>query len=215
MRCINEISRGFKGLPSCLDTLRCVKFTLLIRGAFRLRPMESCKRINEGFNNMAFEGAGGQLGEFALHTRRMNSLAGVTGNAGIAGDSPGTRCCAMVFTSLALISLMIAVILPFAGLEAFALYVTFVWITRHARDSESLVIRGNAVALAVCEASQTRHYEFNRAWAQLVVEQSGWHGSITRLALRSHGREVEVGRYLDDGGRQRLARELQARLRGG
>ena len=105
--------------------------------------------------------------------------------------------------------------LPFAGLEAFALYVTFVWITRHARDSESLVIRGNAVALAVCEASQTRHYEFNRAWAQLVVEQSGWHGSITRLALRSHGREVEVGRYLDDGGRQRLARELQARLRGG
>ena len=60
MRCINEISRGFKGLPSCLDTLRCVKFTLLIRGAFRLRPMESCKRINEGFNNMAFEGAGGQ-----------------------------------------------------------------------------------------------------------------------------------------------------------
>lgn len=216
MRCINELLQEFKGLQGCLDTLRCVKFTLLIRGACSLRPMESCKRLdnrfNKGFNNTSLEGAGGQLEEFALHTRRMNSLA---------GDASGARRCAVVFASLALISLMIAVvfaalgawlILPFAGLEAFALYVTFVWITRHAQDSELLVIRGNAVALAVHEDAHTRHYEFNRAWARLVVEQRGWH---TRLALRSHGREVEVGRYLDSGGRQRLARELQARLRGG
>jgi uncharacterized membrane protein len=103
-------------------------------------------------------------------------------------------------------------ILPFAGLEAMALYLAFSWVQRHVQDSESLVIRGDAVALAVQEASQTRHYEFNRVWARLVVEQEN-QGQGVRLALRSHGREVEIGRYLDSGGRQRLARELKARLR--
>jgi uncharacterized membrane protein len=100
-------------------------------------------------------------------------------------------------------------ILPFAGLEAMALYLAFNWVARHAQDSESLVIRGDAVILAVREAAQTRHYEFNRAWARVVVDRRA---RDVRLALRSHGNEVEVGRYLDGGGRQRLARELKARL---
>jgi uncharacterized membrane protein len=100
-------------------------------------------------------------------------------------------------------------ILPFAGLEAMALYVAFRWVARHADDTESLVIRGNDVVLAVTEAAQTRQYEFNRAWARLVVDSRA---RGVRLALRSHGREVEVGRYLDSGGRIRLARELKARL---
>lgn len=145
--------------------------------------------------------------EFTLFTRRINSFS--------------ARGCGIVFGSLAGFSLLVAVvfsalgawlILPFAGLEAMALYLAFSWLKRHAQDSESLVIRGDAVALAVHEVSQTRHYEFNRVWATLVVERDK-QGQGVRLALRSHGNEVEIGRYLDDGGRQRLARELKARLR--
>ncbi len=101
-------------------------------------------------------------------------------------------------------------ILPFAGAEAMALYLAFNWVRRHAQDSESLVIRGDAVALAVQEVSHTRRYEFNRVWARLVVGQDR---QGVRLVLRSHGHEVEVGRYLDSDGRRRLARELKARLR--
>ncbi len=90
-----------------------------------------------------------------------------------------------------------------------ALYWAYRWVRCHAQDSESLVIRGDAVVLAVREAAQTRRYEFNRVWAQLVVERRA---PDVRLTLRSHGGEVEVGRYLDGDGRQRLARELKARL---
>jgi uncharacterized membrane protein len=145
--------------------------------------------------------------EFTSFTRRINSFS--------------ARGCGIVFGSLAGFSLLVAVvfsalgawlILPFAGLEAMALYLAFSWVKRHAQDSESLVIRGDAVALAVREVSQTQHYEFNRVWARLVVERDK-QGQGVRLALRSHGNEVEIGRYLDDGGRQRLARELKARLR--
>ena len=147
--------------------------------------------------------------EFTLFTRRINSFS--------------ARGCGIVFGSLAGFSLLVAVvfsalgawlILPFAGLEAMALYWAYRWVGRHAQDSESLVIHGDAVVLAVREAAQTRRYEFNRVWAQLVVRhQARGHTRDLRLALRSHGTEVEVGRYLDDGGRQRLAQELKARLR--
>ncbi len=60
------------------------------------------------------------------------------------------------------------------------------------------------------ENAQTRHYEFNRAWARVVVERRGWE---TRVALRSHGEAAEVGRYLDGGGRRKLAQTLRAHLR--
>lgn len=117
-----------------------------------------------------------------------------------------------------MVSLMVAVvfaalgawlILPFAGLEVIALYLAFDWITRHAEDSESLEIRGNAVVLAVRENAQLRRYVFNRAWAQVVVDA---HANSVRLALRSHGKEVEIGRYLDGDGKRGLARELKSLL---
>jgi len=157
-------------------------------------------------DNYYFEGAGNQgAGEFTLITRRINSL--------------NTRHCGIVFGSLAVFSLLVAVvfsvlgawlILPFAGVEAAALYLAFSWVVRHADDSESLVIRGDAVVLEVREDTRTRHFEFNRVWAKLVVDQRA---QSVHLALRSHGREVEIGRYLDGGGRRMLARELKARLR--
>lgn len=155
---------------------------------------------NHHFADVGVKGAK----EFTLCTRRINSF--------------NVRDCGVVFASLAFFSLIVAVvfaalgawlILPFAGLEAFVLYLVFSWIVRHADDAESLEIRGDAVVLAVRERSHTRHYEFNRAWARLVVDTQ--HRDV-RLALRSHGREVEIGRYLDSGGRQKLARELKARL---
>ncbi len=146
--------------------------------------------------------------DFALVSRRVNSF-----------DALG---CALVFAALAGVSLVIAVvfaafgawlILPFAGMEAFALYLAYAWLSRHAGDSESLEIRGDVVALAVKEASSTQRIEFNRVWARLVESpQSRWGGDV-RLALRSHGREVEVGRYLDGCAKALLARELKSRLR--
>lgn len=167
-----------------------------------------CFNNDEGCCGCDATGADGQ-GEgvsegFSLFTRRIHPL--------------GARDCALAFGSLAIFSLIVAVVfaaygawlvLPFAGLEVMALYLAYGWVLRHAQDAEQLVIRGDAVMLAVREATQTRRYEFNRVWARLVVEHRA---RDVRVALRSHGREIEVGRYLDGGARERLARELQSRL---
>ena len=100
------------------------------------------------------------------------------------------------------------VILPFAGLEMLVLWLAFRYIDRRAGDFERIAIAGDQVEIEVCEAGRRNRYELNRCWAQLVG------GDGARLALRSHGREIEIGRYLDEDQRYALEREIGYHLRG-
>ena len=56
--------------------------------------------------------------------------------------------------------------------------------------------------------AELAHFELNRCWAQVVCEHEG-----ARLALRSHGRRIEVGRHLCDEQRLEMARGLARELR--
>ena len=99
-------------------------------------------------------------------------------------------------------------ILPFAGLEMLVLWLAFRYIDRRAGDFERIAIAGDRVEIEVCEAGRRSRYELNRCWAQLVG------GDGARLALRSHGREIEIGRYLNGEQRYALGREIGRYLRG-
>lgn len=143
---------------------------------------------------------------FAFVSRRNSSLI------------PGSFC--LVFASLAAFSVLIAagfamagawLILPFAGIELAALALAVRCVMRRARDYEKVAIAGDEVTLDVCEDSARSTFRFNRPWAQLVEREAR---SGFGLALRSHGREVAVGRYLGEDQRRALARELRGRLRG-
>ena len=101
-------------------------------------------------------------------------------------------------------------ILPFAGLEMLVLYWAFHAIERQAGDYERIAIEDDRIRVEVCEAGRACNHELSRHWAQVVVSDGG-----ARLALRSHGREVEIGRHLNNGQRLALARELGGELRGG
>jgi len=149
----------------------------------------------------------GERGEFLLVARRNNSLSS-TGRA-------------LVFGSLVALSLAISLafafqgawfILPFAGAEMVVLFLAFRLIERHAGDFESIAIRGERVVVERWETGRVSRYEFNRHWAQVVVNQSVPHGNSV-LALRSHGREVEFGRHLTDQQRDALAQTLRLQLR--
>ncbi|MGA0024922.1 MAG: DUF2244 domain-containing protein [Burkholderiales bacterium] len=124
----------------------------------------------------------------------------------------------LVFGSLAAFSLLVAaafaaagawLIIPFAGIEIAGLVVA-AWVTlRRAGDFERLAVNGDRILFEIRERGQVQQVEFNRCWARLV---SGEAGSI---ALRSHGREVAVGRYCGEESRRLLERELRSRLAGG
>ena len=148
--------------------------------------------------------AGGETAEYVYIARRNNSL------------SSSARL--LVFGLILTVSLGIAAafsivfgawpIMPFAGIEMAVLYLAFRYIDRHAGDYERIAIRGDQVAVEVCEGADVKRFEMNRCWAQVVCESEG-----ARIALRSHGREVELGRHLRDEERQRMARELARELR--
>lgn len=101
------------------------------------------------------------------------------------------------------------VILPFAGLEMVALTAAFYCMSRHAGDYEKFVEEQGALKVEIRDAGNTHAYEFNPYWARLVVQKRG---PRPRLALRSHGRELEIGRHLTDEGRLELAAVLGHRL---
>lgn len=123
-----------------------------------------------------------------------------------------------VFLMIAALSLMIAigcalmgawVVLPWSVVEVCAVGVAFLVWGRHANDREHItVLRERLVVEVVCATKVWRH-EFNSQWVQLTGEPGRFR---RRVLLRCQGREVEIGRHLDDPGRQSLVRELRAAL---
>ena len=53
---------------------------------------------------------------------------------------------------------------------------------------------------------------FHPYWARLSLQPGRWRGAPSRLLVRSHGREVEIGAFLNDEERRDLARRLSGLL---
>lgn len=101
-------------------------------------------------------------------------------------------------------------VFPFAGLELLALGAAFYLVHRHSQDYESLTIAGDDLAIEKrCHKNFSR-IVLHRYWARVVLQvtPSGEH----RLWLRSHGRQVEFGRYMDNDTRRLLALQLKRRV---
>jgi uncharacterized membrane protein len=148
-------------------------------------------------------------------------------DADLAGDGAGFsyfrrhcssldwRLLSLVFGSLALFLVLVAaafaaagawLIIPFAGVEIVALGIAAWWTLRRAGDYERLAFDGDRILVEIREQGLSRRFEFNRCWARLVTGDAG------TVALRSHGREIAIGRFCGEEGRQVLARELRSRL---
>lgn len=148
----------------------------------------------------------GRAGQFAYTARRNNSLS-----------SAGRL---LVFGFIFFVSVGIGLaftvilgawpIMPFAGLEMLVLYLVFRYVDRHAEDYERLALAGDRLMVEVLEGGRLRRFDCNRYWARLI-----WEPGSARLALRSHGREVEIGRHLNEEERLSVARQLGRRLRDG
>ncbi|HWN30497.1 MAG TPA: DUF2244 domain-containing protein [Burkholderiales bacterium] len=142
-------------------------------------------------------------GAFTLTAKRYNSLS-TSGRYLVFG---------FIFIVSFGISLAFAVfgawpVLPFAGLEMLVLFLAFRYIERRSDDYERLSISGDKLLVEYLEHGRLNRFELNRYWAQVVCDAAG-----SRLALRSHGREVEFGHYLTQQERVKLARQLKERIR--
>ncbi len=150
------------------------------------------------------EGLGAPAAEYVHIGRRNNSLS-----------RSGRRLalCCLVGASVVIALAFAAVtgawpMLPFAGLEGIALYLAFRYLDRHAGDYERVSIRGDRVNVEIVDGQAVRRFELNRCWARVICDPAG-----VRVALRSHGKELEIGRHLCTEQRVRLAGRLKRELR--
>ena len=101
-------------------------------------------------------------------------------------------------------------ILPFTGLELLALYIAFRRLSSDAGDYEQVTIHGDRLIVEAHTRGRLQRFESNRYWTQVVVRKDV---RSCQVALRSHGREIEFGTLLSEGGRLAAARQLQDLLR--
>lgn len=126
------------------------------------------------------------------------------------------------FFSLLIISSFIAVslavmgfwlVLPFAGLEMIALGVGLYLVACRSYECEVICISKDSIRIEKGRRFPRHQCTFGRVWAKVVLEPcpKSWYPS--RLFIRSHGRAVEVGRFLHEEERRHLAIELSRTLR--
>jgi len=124
----------------------------------------------------------------------------------------------LVFVGIATICLGIASVfavlglwpvLPFAGAEVIAVGVGFYLSAMGGREMEVVSVDSDKVAVEKGRRRVRQRWELQRAWAQirLLAPRIRWYP--TRLVIRSHGSEVELGGFLNEEERRRLAGELQ------
>lgn len=105
-------------------------------------------------------------------------------------------------------SVGLPLVLPFSGLEVLGVAAAFYYCQHRALAREVVSIDENKVTVESGRTRPTTAHAFQRAWVRVVLDRSadGWYPS--RLKLCSHGRELEIGGFLNEEERLELARRL-------
>ena len=100
-------------------------------------------------------------------------------------------------------------VLPFVGLEIFALGFAFYHVNSHAEDYESISIAGDSLVVERGDKCGIEQLVLNPYWVKVVRHE--WPNGELYLALLSHGKEIEIGRFLTRKQRDSLAKQLKIR----
>lgn len=100
-------------------------------------------------------------------------------------------------------------VLPFVGLEIVALAYAFYYVNQHETDYESISIDADSLVVERCVGETLTQQVINPYWVKVVQHELS-NGEL-HLYLQSHGKEIEIGRYLTRKQRELLARQLKQR----
>ena len=103
----------------------------------------------------------------------------------------------------------LTLILPFAGLELLALGVVLYISAWRSNIKEVVNVTEEKIRIELGQNAPEKTYELDKAWAKVVLERSWNNWYPSRLLLRSHGRQFEIGKFLNEQERQCLGAELK------
>ena len=103
-------------------------------------------------------------------------------------------------------------ILPLCGLELAFLTIGLYLVNHSLLAQEVITIDADQVVIEAGRRQIERRFDLGRHWAQVLLQRPRRRTQASRLIIRSHGRAVELGRFLTDPERSELADDLRALL---
>ncbi len=103
-------------------------------------------------------------------------------------------------------------VLPFSGAELLLLIWALGCSMRNSGYREVITISDYKIKIERGISYPQQRYEFFRAWARIQLSHPSVHGHLARLQVGSHGKQVEIGAFLNEEEKQVLAKELQKLL---
>ena len=103
-------------------------------------------------------------------------------------------------------------VLPFSGLEVLLLGVALYMTAWRGGTREVITITDDSVLVETGRNKPQQRHDFRRYWTKVVLRRPwvAWYPS--KLLLCSHGREVEVGGFLNEEERKGLAQVLRSAI---
>ena len=103
-------------------------------------------------------------------------------------------------------------VLPFAGLELLGLGIGLYIVAQRCQQCEVISIAEESIRIERGKRYPCEQWILARFWAQVVLERCPKQWYPSRLLIRSQGRVVEIGKFLNEQERQHLAKELARSL---
>lgn len=101
-------------------------------------------------------------------------------------------------------------VLPFAGIELFLLFLALRAIDRQASDYESIHLDDDSLIVSTRRSAASFSRRFQTAWARVTLEPGDSREPL--VCIRSHGHSTHVGRLLTPDQRRQLFSDLSSRL---
>jgi uncharacterized membrane protein len=99
----------------------------------------------------------------------------------------------------------------FLALDVLALYLAFRWVRRESRRLELIRLdHAGLVVRRILPRGDTEEHRLEPYWARVEIDRI--RGNQARLAVRSHGQQLEIGRFLTLQEKRELQRALSDAL---
>ena len=124
----------------------------------------------------------------------------------------------MVVASLAVIALLIStffmlqgawLIAPFSGLEVLVLLGCLYLCARSNIQTEVIKFSRDKVTVEQGRTFAEKSWEYPRTWAKIFVRKPKHRGHPEQIVIRSHGKELELGSFLNKDDKERLVSNLR------
>lgn len=128
-----------------------------------------------------------------------------------------------IYAVLSVIILVIALVftfrgyvlvLPFAGLDILLLGFAFYTSARFGQQKQVVILDKETIKVEFGTKKPERFIEISRHWATLELQRPARKWLPSKLLIRSHGKEIELGQFLNEEEREGLAKLLKQELHG-